>query len=168
MSDCRYENISDEEYLLEYQWLDGIVQEFCTKSGLYNYRDVQCNLNSVHDIIVRVHKRKFYFKVFHNGMVTSEYKDTALYCYWIIKLRPFWISPDIEFAESFNERLALYLYMMLLKKYDENFSAEDGLNQAHAEELLYSFRFRDLSKEAMILMLEPYYYAHLKKIDDSL
>ena len=47
----------------------------------------------------------------------------------------------------------------------EDFSEEDGINKLHIRELLYSFRFRDITKESMILMLEPYYYEHLKKAD---
>ena len=103
--------------------------------------------------------------MFHNDMVTSEYKETALYCYWIIKLRPLWTSPDVKSSERINEKFALHLYVALLKKYNEDFSEKDGISKKHIRELLYSFRYRDLTKEAMILMLEPYYYEYLKKQD---
>ena len=98
-------------------------------------------------------------------MITSEYKETALYCYWFLKLHPLWIDPSNESSERINEKFALHLYISLLKKYNEDFSEEDGINKLHIRELLYSFRFRDITKESMILMLEPYYYDYLKKKD---
>lgn len=98
-------------------------------------------------------------------MITSEYKETALYCYWFLKLRPFWVDASNEDAERINEKFALHLYVSLLKKYNEDFSEGDGINRLHIRELLYSFRFRDITKESMILMLEPYYYEYLKKED---
>ena len=55
--------------------------------------------------------------------------------------------------------------MSLLKQYNEDFAEKDGINRLHIRELLYSFRFRDITKESMILMLEPYYYDYLKKQD---
>lgn len=126
---------------------------------------IKTNINTLRDIIVRVHKRKHYFKVFHNEMITSEYKETALYCYWFLKLRPLWIDPANKSSDRINEKFALHLYISLLKKYNEGFSESDGINRLHIRELLYSFRFRDITKESMILMLEPYYYDYLKKKD---
>lgn len=161
----KYKWISEEEYIGEIDKLDTLLRDFCEASGLYKYEDVRVNLSSQRDIIVRVHKRKYYFKMFHNDMVTSEYKETALYCYWIIKLRPLWTSPDVKSSERINEKFALHLYVALLKKYNEDFSEKDGISKKHIRELLYSFRYRDLTKEAMILMLEPYYYEYLKKQD---
>ena len=164
MSD-NYIRISEQEYLDEIEKLDSLLMDFCSASGLYDYDKVAVNQSAIRDIIVRVHKRKHYFKVFHNDMVTSEYKETALYCYWILKLRPLWIEPSVKKSERINEKFALHLYISLLKKYNETFSEKDGINKKHIRELLYSFRFRDLTKEAMILMLEPYYYKYLKNQD---
>ena len=160
-----YKRITEQEYLKEVEKLDSLLQDFCKASGGYAYKAVSVNKSTIRDIIVRVHKRKHYFKVFHNDMVTSEYKETALYCYWILKLRPLWIEPSVKRAERINEKYALHLYVSLLKKYNETFSEKDGINKKHIKELLYSFRFRDMTKESMILMLEPYYYDYLKKQD---
>lgn len=164
MSD-KYQWMSEQEYMNAVRDLDQLLQDFCSGSKVYSYNDVKTNMNTIEDMIVRVHKRKHYFKVFHNEMITSEYKETALYCYWILKLRPLWIDSDNEKSERINEKFALHLYISLLKKYNEDFSEEDGINKLHIRELLYSFRFRDITKESMILMLEPYYYDYLKKRD---
>lgn len=164
MSD-EYQWITQEEFLMEVKNLEYLMQDFCSGSDLYKYEDVCTNIQAIRDIIVRVHKRKHYFKVFHNQMITSEYKETALYCYWILKLRPFWINPANASAERINEKFVLHLYVSLLKKYNEDFSEEDGIDKMHIRELLYSFRYRDITKESMILMLEPYYYDYLKKKD---
>lgn len=164
MSD-KYQWMTETEFMNEVRDLDELLHDFCEGSGIYPYDEVVTNMECLRDIIVRVHKRKHYFKVFHNEMDTSEYKETALYCYWIIKLRPLWINPEYEKAERINEKFALHLYVSLLKKYNEDFSEKDGINRKHIRELLYSFRFRDITKESMILMLEPYYYDYLKKND---
>lgn len=164
MSD-KYQWMTETEFMEEVCYLDELLRDFCEGSGIYSYESVVTNMKCLRDIIVRVHKRKHYFKIFHNEMVTSEYKDTALYCYWILKLRPLWVDPDNEKSERINEKFALHLYISLLKKYNEDFSEKDGINKKHIRELLYSFRFRDITKESMILMLEPYYYDYLKKND---
>lgn len=161
----KYERIGEREYLDEVDKLNSLLEDFCQASGIYCYDAVAVNISIIRDIIVRVHKRKYYFKIFHDDMVTSEYKETALYCYWILKLRPLWIEPSVEKSERINEKYALHLYVSLLKKYNETFSEKDGINKKHIKELLYSFRFRDITKESMILMLEPYYYDYLKKKD---
>lgn len=161
----KYNRMTEQEFLDGIRKLDKLLQDFCTASGLYSYNNVKTNINALSDIIVRVHKRKYYFQVFHNNMITSEYKETALYCYWILKLRPLWIDPSIKSSERINEKFALHMYVSLLKKYNEDFSEKDGINKLHIRELMYSFRFRDITKESMILMLEPYYYEYLKKKD---
>lgn len=162
-----YQWMTEQEFMKEVQNLDKLLHDFCDGSCLYSYASVKTNMNALKDIIVRVHKRKYYFQVFHDEMITSEYKETALYCYWILKLRPFWIDSCHESAERINEKFALHLYISLLKKYNGDFSEKDGINKLHIRELLYSFRFRDITKEAMILMLEPYYYDYLKRIDST-
>lgn len=161
----KYRWMTEQEFMEEIRNLDKLLQDFCRASGSYPYESVKTNMNSLRDIVVRVHKRKYYFKVFHNDMITSEYKVTALYCYWVLKVRPLWADPSIKNAERINEKFALHMYISLLKKYNEDFSEEDGINRLHIRELLYSFRFRDITKESMILMLEPYYYEYLKKKD---
>ena len=161
----KYKWMTEQEFLNEVHNLDKLLHDFCEGSDLYPYESVKTNINTLRDIIVRVHKRKHYFKVFHNEMITSEYKETALYCYWFLKLRPLWIDPANKSSDRINEKFALHLYISLLKKYNEGFSESDGINRLHIRELLYSFRFRDITKESMILMLEPYYYDYLKKKD---
>ncbi|MCM1414987.1 MAG: hypothetical protein NC430_03565 [bacterium] len=161
----KYKWINEDDYIKEVDKLDDLLNDFCAVSKLYPREQVMVNLSAIRDIVIRVYKRRHYFKIFHDDMVTSEYKDTALYCYWILKLRPLWIAPSIRSSERINEKFALHLYVTLLKKYNEDFTEKDGVNKRHIRELLYSFRFRDITKEAMILMLEPYYYDYLKKLD---
>lgn len=127
----KYKRMSEQEYMEEVHNLDQLLQDFCNGSDLYSYESVKINKETLKDIIVRVHKRKHYFKVFHNKMITSEYKETALYCYWFLKLRPLWIDSDNKGAERINEKFALHLYISLLKKYNEDFSEKDGINKLH-------------------------------------
>ena len=111
----KYKWMTEQEFMEEVRDLDQLLQDFCEGSALYPYESVKTNMNTLKDIIVRVHKRKHYFKVFHNEMITSEYKETALYCYWFLKLHPLWIDPSNESSERINEKFALHLYISLLK-----------------------------------------------------
>lgn len=77
----KYKWMTEQEFMKEIDDLDNLLHDFCKGSELYPYETVKINLKALRDIIVRVHKRKHYFKVFHDGMITSEYKETALYCY---------------------------------------------------------------------------------------
>ncbi len=73
----KYKWMTEQEFLDEVHNLDKLLHDFCEGCDLYPYESVKTNINTLRDIIVRVHKRKHYFKVFHNEMITSEYKETA-------------------------------------------------------------------------------------------
>lgn len=72
----------------------------------------------------------------------------------------------IEIATRINEKIVLHIICGLLKEYNQSFF-EEGLDigKSYCKELEYSFRFRDLSKESMYLMFDPFYY--LKLIENS-
>ncbi len=160
-----YKNLDENEYFEQVKFINSMLNDLCKYDSNVSISSVKVNLESIKDVISRVDKRKYYFKVFHKDMKLSEYKETALYCFWILKLRPFWINGNGFQAEKINEKFCLHMVLCLLKKYNNLFNAKDGIDIKYANELIYSFRFRDLSKEALILMLEPYYYDYLKNSD---
>ena len=62
MSDDKYKWMTEEEFVREVANLDKLLLDFCNGSDIYSYDLVKTNINTLRDIIVRVHKRKYYFK----------------------------------------------------------------------------------------------------------
>ena len=116
------------------------------------------NLDVLRDIVVRVNKREAYFQIFHNSMKMSEYKELALYAFWIVKLRPFTLLQHFEpFAGKENAEFALFYIFYVLKNIAERESQHtdlESLGDPIYREIVYSFQYRDISKEALILIVE--------------
>jgi hypothetical protein len=108
------------------------------------------------DIIIRVDKRKAYFYFFHS-LVINECKTVGLYAYWFLKLRPIQIY-DKRFennstAESVNESFALHLLLFVLRGIGRLPSPIKG-DEPYLKELLYSFRFRNISIDSMLVLAD--------------
>lgn len=158
----KYNPLKDDE--LQKLWMKhkNVIEAFITENN-YNYDNIYINEKSVMAIIAKVDQRRKYFKYFH-GLDMSEYKEVALICFWYIKLHPICsISKDVmqdDIAEfnSINEKLAVYYLLVTLKAIlkSEHKSVEvvDSLPAEYIKELTYSFTYRDLSKEALILLVE--------------
>lgn len=161
-----YKEPSQEYIRSEIQKLFAIVESYCVAANI-DIERIQCNYATLKDIILRLDMRLLYFRVYHDRMQINEYKlICGLTVFWIIKLRPFWISINeeddanfINLATNINEQISLHIVMMLLKEYNPDFF-KNGKNLVarYCKELLYSFRFRDLSKESLFLMFDPFYY----------
>jgi hypothetical protein len=80
----------------------------------------------------------------------GELNEGSLMCFWILKLMPF--SHQNIPSNELNEKIALYLLNNMLlyyaKKNKRNVNISDSLNK----DLYYSFRFRDISKEAIMAL----------------
>lgn len=152
----------------ELQKFDKLLREFCETSGIESER-IEVNVKTLKEIIIRLDMRQLYFLIYHKGMDANEYKvNIGLTVFWILKLHPFWMriqesdsNQQIETATYINERICVYLVVSLLEEYNKEFF-EHGkdLVTAYTHELEYSFRYRDLSKESMFLMFDPFYYLH--------
>jgi len=129
---------------------------------------LECNPKTLSNVAERVHKRFKYLEYFHNGMIPSEYKVIALNMYWIAKLHPFWIQPlpgddddQVSIIAQINERIAVYLFMRIVGELNFSlYKKAPNLLMDYADELLYSLRYRDISKESLYLMLDSFYYEH--------
>lgn len=147
---------------------EDLLSAFCEITGIDRSR-IEINYQALKDVILRVDMRELYFNIYHNGMKINEYKFTVLECFWLLKLHPFWMrileSDDeevMQLATCINEKLAAHLMCSTLAEYNLQFF-KDGRDLAadYCQELEYSFRYRDLSKEAMYLMADPFYYMAL-------
>jgi len=102
------------------------------------------------EIYERIEKRRIYFHIFYNGCKMGELNEGSLMCFWILKLMPF--SHQSIPSNELNAKIALYLLNNMLlyyaKKNKRNVNISDSLNK----DLYYSFRFRDISKEAIMAL----------------
>lgn len=116
--------------------------------------------SSLYATITKVEQRRAYFKIFHN-LDMSEYKEIALTAFWFLKFRPLMVeAPPIgREYQLLNEKLVLYCIITTLRSmYKETKKNILDVNyfftEKYSKELLYSFANRDISKEAMILLVE--------------
>ena len=160
-----------EEYVATYiNCLNELIDHFCESESYSKGLDTEQlsrNDRTLYTIIERVYKRKYYFLVFQDGCKISEYKEASLLAYWILKLRPLWIDPKCEIIDQFekydvNEYFALFVLSSVL---NTDVFSDDAIfkDKDYIEELLYSMRFRDLTKEAFMLLMDEYYYRVSKK-----
>jgi len=160
-NNTHYEHLSEGAIRKEIDRFELIAQAFI-ESNNYDPQKIHIDESAVFQIISKVDQRKDYFTFFHQLNI-SDFKELALNCFWIIKLRPLWYDDSdsdeqqkLNF-ESLNDKFALY---MLIKKFrslanDEQQEKIDHLfSHQYMYELIYSFTYRDISKEAMILLVE--------------
>ena len=165
----QYSEPSEDFYEKELEKIHNLLADFCAVLKIEK-ESVSVNIKALRQIIRRVDMRWLYFKIYHNDMEINEYKINAgLTVFWILKLHPFWLNIDpetqddevLELAEQFNEKFAVHIVLDLLHEYNPNFIDKgEDLLKAYCDELVYSFRYRDLSKESLFLMFDPFYYLY--------
>ena len=159
-----YKEPSEEFILGKMKIIDRFLDMFCNLFKI-NKEKIQVNTEIIRDIVIRMDKREIYFHIYHNDMEPSEYKKLALFIYWVLKLRPFWIpinenfnENNIKFAACINEKFCIFMVTIFLRKFKP--SALKLLKTDYIKkELPYSFRFRDLSKESLYLIFDALRYA---------
>jgi len=110
----------------------------------------------IYDIIDRVEKRRVYFHIFHNKTKMGERNECSLLCFWILKLCPFHYK-DAEKGEI-NQVLAFYIFISVLKYLAFKQNKNISLTKEKYEHMYYAFRYRDLSKEAIMALAESLLY----------
>jgi hypothetical protein len=134
-------------------WLRGLFHEFAAQyPGL---GDVLCRNDVIFDIVERVEKRRVYFRVFH-GLVLSERNETALYCFWTLKLAPFVNLKDPGHPTS--AVFAAFLFLQMLKRAGRGAGRPVSVSRSYAQNLAYAFTYHDLSKEAIMAMAASMLY----------
>jgi hypothetical protein len=104
-----------------------------------------------YEVIERVEKRRVYFYVFYDGCKLGELNEAALLCYWILKLHPF-SCPGMD-SNVLNAKISLCLFTSTVVGYlKKNYGKTATLSSQFLKDVYYSFRFRELSKEAIMLL----------------
>jgi hypothetical protein len=107
------------------------------------------------EVIERIEKRRVYFHVFYDGCKMGELNEGALFCYWILKLHPFsCLRMD---SSTLNAKIALCLFVNTIYYYQRAISKKTAAIPSHyLNDVYYSFRYRDLSKEALMMMIQSF------------
>ncbi len=166
--DFRYNSVSPE-------YLRDTTEKFNENFKIYkevlknlfqNYStNIRINYPMIYRIIERVDQRKDYYLYFHSNhdhaMYMSQAKETALFCYWLIKCKPISFEDAYEecsfFSENgytINESYAAFLLMAFITGLDD--SNTKYFNETAVSTLTYSLTNREISKEALILYVESF------------
>jgi hypothetical protein len=116
--------------------------------AITNYVEIKWRKEVLLDIIDRVDKRKVYFWNFH-GVVLSEKNEMALYCFWIIKLAPFF--DELSPGEYASVKFAVFLFLKIIDSVGYKVDHRAVIDKEYVQNLFYSFLYRDISKEAIML-----------------
>ncbi len=132
---------------------------------------LQVDMDALKECIIRVHKREYYFKTFHDmpkGATTV--KRVALYCFWLLKYKPFIlffndrnsVRGETKQAEAkkkwrkefFLERFCLYWLAVTLRSLYKTGVNRLPLSKKGYNDLLYYLKHNDVSIDALTEIFE--------------
>lgn len=161
-TDFNYHQLSNDELQKEWNKHRTIIGSFLT-GNKYNQDNIIINENIMLSLIVKVDQRRKYFEYFHK-LKMSEFKEVALNAFWLCKLQPLsicnreFIQEQSKEYDSLNEKLALFYILKVLrgalKNKNKSEDVMDSLPRKYVDELIYTFTYRDISKEAFIMLVE--------------
>jgi hypothetical protein len=106
------------------------------------------------EIIERIEKRRIYFHIFYEGCEMGELNEGALLCFWIVKLHPF-SHPKID-TNILNAKIAVCLFTNAIYYHSEKTKKERRIPDHFINDLYYSLKYRDISKESLMLLAESF------------
>lgn len=151
-----YKELTPNERRVQMELLLRVWDDFLHKNDpSLSKENIFINEYNLIECVERVSKRKFYFKVFHGIEHLAEFKEVALLCFWICKLKPFVVTKaESPLCASTNELFSVHLIYCMLeacKKHADNFHYPDNIT---IKNLIYALKYQDLSKEALIQYME--------------
>jgi hypothetical protein len=117
-----------------------------------DHEKIDAAKNIMYEIVERIEKRRVYFHIYHDGCEMGELNEGALMCFWILKLHPF--SCNGISNNVLNAKVALCLFMNMLHYHTQKKGMKLNITGAIVKDIYYGFRFRDLSKEAIMILAE--------------
>lgn len=155
----KYQELSEEYFNDRYDEIINLWRNFLSQNDptLKIGVDYFVHKKNLFEIIRRCDQRNVYYYIFHDLQDICEYKDIALYCFWIINLKPFMvINENANIYNCANEMFALYLILTVIEgafkqKYNEKFKYP---SDARIKDIVYDFKYCSFTREAMIAFVE--------------
>ncbi|MCL2064069.1 MAG: hypothetical protein FWG98_06815 [Candidatus Cloacimonetes bacterium] len=139
-----YENLKKEEFK---NVLDDFIN-LLKKTTFCDWKFIGKDDKLIIEIINLIQKRRVYFHVFHEKQM-GELNEISLVCFWILKLRPFFYKKNPRI------NINLTLSITLFKQFIERMAKIKGKKiDFPTNHLLHAFKYRDLSKEAIMAIAE--------------
>lgn len=160
-----YQHMSAEEMGREIEWLTNCWNSFLEiNDPELTEEDYHIHKTNLQEVIERVDKRIDYYEIFHSLKRINEYKHTALYCYWIITLKPFFVSKiESPLYNSPNEVFALFMIIATIRETYEIVKKKENWTKPFEypspelmTDIVYNFKYTDMSREAMICFVENF------------
>ena len=124
--------------------------------GVENLSEITMHYEAMFEIFTRVEKRRMYFHIYYNGLQMGELNEAALICFWILKLMPF--KHPVISNSTINTKIAYYFFINTLFYVAAKKKKKVNVNELLKDNLLYAFKYRDLSKEAIMALAESLLY----------
>lgn len=156
----KYQELSDSEFIERYNEIINLWQEFLSQNDptLKIGIDYFVHKKNLFEVIRRCDERNVYYYVFHELEDICEYKDIALYCFWINTLKPFMvINESAKIYNCANEMFSLFLILTVIEgAYKEKFGEQEFIypSAARIKDIIYDFKYCSISREAMIAFVE--------------
>jgi len=117
-----------------------------------DHKKIETSMDIIYEIIERIEKRRIYFHIYYNGCKMGELNEGALMCFWINKLNPFHHNGIPN--NILNAKIALCLFLNVLHYHTQKENILLNITENMVNDIYYAFRFRDLSKEAIMILAE--------------
>jgi hypothetical protein len=124
------------------------LKDFSANTGI---NDIIIDNSVIIEICERIEKRRIYFHIFYNCKM-GELNEGALMCFWIVKLMPF--SHRTISAYELNSKVSQYLFNNVLVYWANKHHKKINTSPEVQERFYYSLRYRDISKESIMLLAE--------------
>jgi hypothetical protein len=133
-----------------------LLQNMVTVLGIEDQPEISIDYDTMSEIISRVEKRRVYFHIYYNGVRMGELNEASLICFWILKLMPFKHATISN--TTLNTKIAYTFFLNVLFYVAAKSDKKVNVREPVLDQLLYAFRYRDLSKEAIMALAESLLY----------
>ncbi len=157
-SECAYKILSPKERQIQVDKILTVWNDFVKiNDPQLTVKDVFINKRNLVEVVERVSKRKYYFEVFHNLPHVSEFKEAALYVFWLVKLKPFTVVKESsKLCASVNEMFAVHVILSIFENVKKSRDVTDFIypSEAMISDFVYGLKYQDLTKEALVIYVE--------------
>lgn len=142
-----------------------LLKTFVSGISDLSFEDVDYDMVMLTTLLIRIDKRKDYFRIFHDDTKINEIKEAGLMAYWILKFSPIKIKKQegnlakedlyTKYSGKINIGFAIFiLYSTLMEETSRVKNMKFSISKDYNERLKYAFKYWDLSKEAIMLIAE--------------